>query len=246
MYPLRAVILDNDETTGSYVIVFSILQILRCCKNKSDSFVKSILNKLYEWMILHNCFRPGLRNLLETLIRLRKNNQIEAIIMYTNQLEFESPNPDESPLLFSAPKCIAYMMSKMVGENVFDHILTRPQGPLQKRFERILNLYPEYPRDIRDITFIDDLATPCYITAFTIPKNKIDESSWYKVEPYHKIFSHLEVMKLADSIFENNKEITNAICIDYLTNVQNISNSTPNATPFLKLCEFLKRRYILV
>ena len=245
MYPLRAVILDNDETTGSYIIVFSILQILRNHEIKSESFVKSILDKLYEWMILHNCFRPGLRNLLETLITLRKNNQIDAIIMYTNQLELR-PEEDETPLLFSVPKCIAYMMSKMVGENVFDHILTRSQGPIQKSFERVLDLYPEYPRDIRDITFVDDLAIPCYITASTIPRNKIDDCSRYKVEPYHRAFCHSEIMKLAESIFNHNDNITEAICIHYLTTVQSYKNSTPNATHLLKLCDFLRRRYILV
>jgi hypothetical protein len=245
MYPLRAVILDNDETTGSYLIIFSVLQILRDHEIKTESFIKSILDKLYEWMILHNCFRPGLRNLLETLITLRKNNQIEAIIMYTNQLELQ-PKEDMPPLLFSAPMCIAYMMSKMVGESVFDHILTRPTGPIQKSFERILNLYPEYPRDIRDITFVDDLATPCYITASTIPRNKIDESSWYKVEPYNRIFSHSDIVKLADSIFNHNQKFTETICMYYMMNIHDPKNSTPNATTLLKLCEFLKRRYILV
>ena len=191
MYPLRAVILDNDETTGSYIIVFSILQILRNHEIKSESFVKSILDKLYEWMILHNCFRPGLRNLLETLITLRKNNQIDAIIMYTNQHE-----PDTN-IVNSLPRCIQYMFMFLVPGFFFDHMLTRPETSIvinniyTKQFKRVLDLYPRRPFDNTQMLFFDDLAIPLYVRDDDV-KTKSD-SSRVLVKPYSCILSKEQI-----------------------------------------------------
>jgi hypothetical protein len=86
-HPLRAVILDNDETTGSYAIVFAIVHVLQIAESKNQVFVGHVLERLAKWMVAQRVFRPGIRNFLGNLISLREDNKIDAIIMYTNQLD---------------------------------------------------------------------------------------------------------------------------------------------------------------
>ena len=129
MLPLKAVVLDNDETTGSYSLVFAILVCLEHHKVHDMKLVAEVLQRLAVWMNVHHCFRPGLRQLLQSLLTLRYYGKLDAIIMYTNQSEvipegWSDPYP---PFLKSPPQAIAYMMNCLTGHKVFDHILSRPK-----------------------------------------------------------------------------------------------------------------------
>ena len=200
--PLRAIVLDNDETTGSYPLVFAILASLTYHKIHDVSRIQKVLQRLALWMNVHHCFRPGLRQLLQTLLTLRAYGKINAIIMYTNQSEILPTKPTDPPaLLTSPPQAIAYMLNCLLGQQVFDHILTRPTGSIPtpsghftKTFERVLDLYPQYPRDIRDIIFVDDLAYKPLLTADTISLTRREDLSWYLVEPYHKVLTTREIV----------------------------------------------------
>ena len=69
--PLRAIIIDNDETTGSYTILFAMICALRQIPNIEMSRVATILQRLGTWMIRHRVFRPGLRMFVQTLLQLK-------------------------------------------------------------------------------------------------------------------------------------------------------------------------------
>jgi hypothetical protein len=181
--PLKAVILDNDETTGSYPIVYSILKTLQNAGNIEPSLFTYILERLATWMIKESIFRPGLIEFLKTLVKLKAERKIDAIIMYTNQYE-----PNET-LNTSLPRCIQYMFMYLVPGFVFDHILTRPENPVilnntyPKQFKRVLDLYPYRPSDNTQILFFDDIAVPMYVKDDGVEESS--DSSRVLVDPYY-------------------------------------------------------------
>ena len=255
--PLRAVVLDNDETTGSYLLVFGILITLKHFGYKNNKQLQEILIKLAKWMNLHHCFRPGLVQLLHTLVSLRRNKKIDAIVMYTNQKDGPTDNDilvdDLPPLLDSIPEAIAFMMNVMVGESVFDQILTRPNpaGPLvggtwPKSFNRVLKLYPDKPKDIRDIVFVDDLAYPAYVLADGIPRCNVENTSWYPVPPYYRILTPDDILNCLTYIFgplNSIEPMIGPITTYVLMNQPNIKNSVWNASVFLNLTFDLQKKF---
>lgn len=242
--PLKAVVLDNDETTGSYGLLFAYLHILGQIKDLQQEVLEYILQCLANWMIVHTVFRPGLRSLLRCLIALRRQKQIDAIIMYTNQ--------HDSGTRFSVPRAIAYMMNYLAGETVFDHILTRPEHPEQdgvyrKQFYRILDLFPGVPRDIRHVTFIDDCAVPNFIGHHGIHPSATHESCWYKVEPYIRLLTVKDIHNSAlyclyAPFGDEVNDIIEPIFQQYLK-FSPEKSSVPSATPFLMASIALQKKY---
>jgi hypothetical protein len=202
---LRAIVLDNDETTGSYMIVFSFLNALQ--KDRSHfkySELAELFKKLAFWMFKNNVFRPGIRRLLSKIKTLKKTNSIDAVIMYTNQINgnveisYEDEEGSFHDFINMPAKTIAYMMECLVGENVFDDIITRSpdqiceeDGIYPKSFRRILDLYPNYANDITNIIFIDDYACPRFIRADDI--EKVHHDSWYCISPYMRRLSEVDI-----------------------------------------------------
>lgn len=206
--PLRAVILDNDETTGSYHLLFAICTILQNASNVTLGASAQLLERLANWMIVHGCFRPGLRNFLHILTRLRAEGHLDAIVMYTNQKDFEIPTTQAIPKLIQSPaRCIAYMLEYLVKKPIFDRILTRPanavlvNGTYPKDFLRVLQQYPDRPKDIRMIRFIDDLAYKMFIHASQIPKNKQDDSCWQPWPRHVRMLKEEEVLDCVKTLF---------------------------------------------
>jgi len=202
MDPLRAVILDNDETTGSYLIVLSIIKTINSLGNIDIEYFHYILEKLSFWMLKNSIFRPGLVDFLRTLRDLRKANKIDAIVMYTNQYEINTS------IFTSLPRCIEYMFTFLVPGFKFDNILTRPStsvtvnNVIPKQFKRVLDLYPERPSDISQILFFDDLAVPLYIRTDGI--DVYCESARVLVEPYSCILYKEEIEECVKICFDNN------------------------------------------
>ena len=229
MEPLRAVILDNDETTGSYLILHSIIKSIKYLGNNIDpSFFGYILEKLAVYMVRESIFRPGLIEFLRTLVKLKKEGKIDAIIMYTNQNE---PN---QILSSSLPRCIQYMFMFLVPGFVFDKILSRPENPTTvnnvypKQFKRVLDLYPERPLDISNMLFFDDLAIPLYVRADGI--EIISNTSWVLVEPYVCILYKEDIqdcIKFCLDDMADIKTFTDSVIKFYSTHKVNISANTP-------------------
>ena len=193
--PLRAIVLDNDEASGSYMLIFDLWETLMKTSFGSALEFKQILDFLVKNVMKYNIFRPGLMRFLTTCVELREANRIDGLIMYTHQ------NAEYVWKDWSVPALLATLMGHLVAQThpggklkrrLFDYVLTLPPDEFQrevngwivKDFERILNLYPWKPKDIRKILFVDDHASPKYIEASTIAPDKKHIYSWYKVTPY--------------------------------------------------------------
>ncbi len=212
--PLRAVVLDNDETTGSYGIVFALLTYLRTERQPSLCTVARILKKLATWMLAHDVFRPGLEILLDTLVNLRNNGSVDAIIMYTNQTELPIPDTYPGldtypPFLWSIPYCIAYMMNSLIETSIFNYILARPHslrkqtGIVPKLFSRVLNYFPEYPMDLHNLTFVDDCATSEFLLDTDIPEEGRCKDARYLVKRYVRYLQPEDVYSCLLFCFED-------------------------------------------
>jgi hypothetical protein len=192
MQPLRAIVLDNDEATGSYLLLFDIWDTLIKTQLGRHITFRQVVEFFFDRWATYSFFRPGLFTFLRTCVQLRRDGKIDAILMYTHQ------NAEFTWAGWSIPAFLAILMHTIVAREtqiqtpLFDYVLSLPPPAFQKNvdgwivkdFDRILHLYPWRPRDIRQIIFIDDNATPQRIEADTIPPEGKAWSAWYKVSPY--------------------------------------------------------------
>jgi len=204
---LRAVVLDNDETTGSYDIIFSLLTHLRKLPHLTDDDVAGIYQRLAYAMDYYNIFRPYLKDFFITLDALQNENLLDAVVMYTNQTDEsnlitgELGEADRFPLkalLYSVPLTVAYLMNESYHIIVFDKILTRPpllrgiqHTACPKSFSRIFECYPDHRRSTEKILFVDDNACPEFITA--CPKTETHPHSYVRAPPYVRILTEVEL-----------------------------------------------------
>lgn len=213
MQALRAIVLDNDEATGYYLIIFDVwTTLIRTSLGEQLSF-RQILDFFISTWKSYNIFRPGLFKFLKTCVELREEGRIDAIIMYTHQ------NADFTWLGWSVPAFLSVLMGNILAQEypegtlkqiLFDHVLTLPPAKFQKKvngwavkdFDRILNLYPLKPRDIREIIFIDDHATPKYIEAESISADAKGWGSWYKVAPYRAHHGSKQYIEIIEKLIE--------------------------------------------
>jgi hypothetical protein len=258
--PLRAVVLDNDETTGSYGIVFALVNYLRTERQPSLSTVATILDKLAIWMLGQDVFRPGLEILLDTLVNLRKNGSINAIIMYTNQTELPIPTTYPGldtypPFLWSIPYCIAYMMNSLVKTNIFTYILARPtslrhqKGIVPKTFSRVLGYFPDYPADLHHITFVDDCATSEFLLDTDIPEEGRCKKARYPVNHYVRYLQPEEVYSCLLFCFEDVyllNEMYPKVYSEYLKYVKNHKKDMRGDMEFSILSQILLQKYFIV
>jgi hypothetical protein len=257
--PLRALILDNDETTGSYMIVFAFIYAISFNMNLKHEYVANIFKRLAFWMFKNNVFRPGIRSLLKKILLLKKYNYLDAVIIYTNQQDssnsynYKDYSLEYPDFIKSPAKTIAYMMECLINEKLFDHILTRDPsqeptsgGVFTKTFDRILQLYPNYPRDITNIVFVDDLASPDFIRANGI--DKIHEDSWYCISPYIRNLKQYEIRDCILFCFQDSRDHENIFKRVY--NYLNIKRKSPqtfyetNENDFTHLSNFLELKFI--
>lgn len=257
---LRAVVLDNDETTGSYMLVFSFLNALY--KHRSHfkhSELAELFKKLAFWMFKNNLFRPGIRRLLNKIKTLKKTNSIDAVIMYTNQNNGNVEvfyDDDEGPyhdFINMPAKTISYMMECLVGENIFDHILTRnpeqipeEDGSYPKNFRRILDLYPNYANDITNIIFIDDYACPKHIRADSI--EKVHHDSWYCISPYIRRLSEADIRNCIEYCYDEPIDREFMFYKVYKHYIHNMPKFTDDSAPcevtIHELCDILDYKFI--
>ena len=250
--PLRAVILDNDETTGSYGILFAILHHLREQEGLTSEYIQRTLKRLAYWMMSHGLFRPGLRKLLSVLINLRNVGALDAIIMYTNQSEVIPPKGVHE-FLYSPPKCIQYMFSYLMTQQVFDHMLTRPNhgkslpgGWHVKQFKRVLDLYPDKPLNMSGLLFLDDLAQQPYIHTTGIPKSGVFQSSYFRVTPYKRFLSAKDVFECLLHVFTVDNmthEFMDDVYKTYITTYAPNESSTPNGYMLMLASEQIQKKY---
>lgn len=205
---LRAVVLDNDETTGSYGIIFSLLGHLRKLPNLTDDEIAGFYQRLAYVMDYYNLFRPGMKAFLQTLDALQNENLLDTVVMYTNQTDESSvltaelqDEADRFPLkalLYSVPLTVAYLMNESYHIIVFDKILTRPpllrgiqHTSCPKSFSRVFECYPDHRRSTEKILFVDDNASPEFITS--CPRTESHPHSYVRPPPYVRILTDAEL-----------------------------------------------------
>jgi len=246
--PLRAVVLDNDEATGSYGILFALIMVFQRDSLITNTRFKCILKHLAIWMLTNGLFRPGIQNLLYTVTALRRRGLIDIIIMYTNQTE----NPYSNQYLESAPMCIAFMFNCISKQTVFDYILAKDGNSPQaahytpKSFQRILDLFPSKPKDIRNIVFVDDMASPSHIQSHMIEPQLQSADCWYSIMPYYQ---HLD----KESVYKCLKYVLGTVVLAnmyiepvwdaYRQYLPRGESSELTAIPILHLCDELEHKF---
>ena len=207
--PLRAVVLDNDETTGSYGLVFSVLTHIRRASITDENTVRTIYRRLAAVLVKRKLFRPYLGPLLHALTFMRDEGLLDSVIMYTNQTEEVPFNPYNAfwKIMYNVPYSISYLMYEAYKTNAFDDILSRPpylhgiyHAACPKSFSRIFNLDSDRPRDTTQILFVDDNACPQFITA--PPKTVVDPASYYLISAYVRVLTDEELDEALKEIFE--------------------------------------------
>lgn len=88
MYNPKIIILDNDETTGSYKLIFLLYDFLlksKVGKHIDLGTVVHIIKHYYSTNSIQPIIRPHVGMFLSNLIQLRNKGKIDHIVMLTNQ-----------------------------------------------------------------------------------------------------------------------------------------------------------------
>jgi hypothetical protein len=88
MYNPKIIILDNDETTGSYKLIFLLYEFLlksKVGKHIDLGTVVHIIKNYYSRNNVLPMIRPHVGMFLNTLIQLRNHEKLDHIVMLTNQ-----------------------------------------------------------------------------------------------------------------------------------------------------------------
>ncbi len=204
----RIVILDNDETTGSYWSLFSLIHIFR--DYKIDTMhLQDIIPAIAEFALKTNVFRPGLVKLLKTLYTLRGNGQLDAIVMYTYQTtalgrkddwgEYYNSHAQQVHMPRIIDYCFGYIATGMV-QPFCNLILTREDHREglglkesdslgSKSIELVLKKLKIQPtNDLRGIIFVDD----CYINGPRDKKYTVGPMTAMYIKDYRTIMSEIQ------------------------------------------------------
>ena len=180
--PLRAVILDNDETTGFYIALEFLINsaIQRGLPfEHAVSFIHDQLNTI-------NAFRPGLYEFLRYILYLRQSGSIDAIIMYTNMVPGRCIR-GPGPACYPNADILAAVFDRIVGTKFFNLLIVR-SGTLkpEKYIDFVLSVYNANKNDMSKIVFFDD--RPSYILYKRGPKPPhiygIDAYTWWRKKRY--------------------------------------------------------------
>ncbi len=140
----RIVILDNDETTGSYGPLFHLLDLLSQHGpglHAAGVRLRDLVPALGLFCLEAQLFRPGLRDLLLSLRALRMKGRLDSVVMYTYQsepaLRSHEALYDAVGQFISVPILIDYMFGWLVssGKKVEPFASSRAGGLLQGKAE---------------------------------------------------------------------------------------------------------------
>lgn len=178
----RIVVLDNDETTGSYGPLFDLLGLLKereVAVKAAGLRLRELVPHLVAFCHKAGLFRPGLRDLLVTLWGLRQKGLLDAIVMYTYQSEEKLGSADalydSTGQLISVPILLDYMFGflatgcrhdgpltrffdlRIVRETHMRALKRRESSLGAKKISLVFNLLQRQPSsNLRGFVFIDD------------------------------------------------------------------------------------------
>ncbi len=211
----RILILDNDETTGSYTLLFHIYDYLASSEIGKRLQPAATIHAITHCFKNLGVFRPGLTRFVKTAASLKKAKRLDKIIMYTNQLDCRHSRdmPIWHPIggEWSVPMIIQIMLVHLADDpKLVDEILTRPLRPSHqigdypvKDFVRAFRaVYPTGPVDLSKTLFFDDLAEHPYVIDSS--DSKTDHSSRVPLEPYSRKLRPSAFRYTIKNIFEAN------------------------------------------
>lgn len=213
----RFVILDLDETLGSFGILYSLLTHLNYFKADTKEFLKEIPS-FADWLETHNVFRPGTRTFLKTLWQLKQEDKLDYVFIYTNQ-----SGPKSTPLDSLCPfllHCIEYFVGGPLIDLAFvrDPKNDQDKGPFPKKMERILEAF-SVPSII---IFLPDncLIFDDYAKNITWNGKSLTDEPYVEalspVTPYYRRMSNFEDY---EELIDMSIEIIDIITMDYYPSV---------------------------
>ena len=172
-------VLDNDETTGSYGALFHLLDLMSSHEagiHAAGIRLRDLVPALGLFCLEAQLFRPGLRDFLMALRALRDRGRIDSVVMYTYQSEAALRSHealyDAVGQFISVPILIDYMFGWLVSsgkkvEPFFDRrivrethmrALRRSDGELGgKKLSVVFDELQRRPSaDLRGVVFMDD------------------------------------------------------------------------------------------
>lgn len=196
----RILILDNDETTGSYHLLFFIESFLNFAEQLGHHVdYNKTIQLIAAYSLESNILRPGMHRFIREATRLKRARRIDKIVIYTNQLSMA-----EEGFTWSTPEMIADMLSSIAEDPHFiDLVITRdrsifaPQidGYVVKDLMRPYTaLYPSKPPNFSKTLFIDDRAFSPY--AYDSSRTNTSTNSFLRISPYKNKLPYTAIVEL--------------------------------------------------
>jgi hypothetical protein len=192
-------IMDNDETTGSYYVLFFIYDFLAKSGigNELDSLIT--INQFYKYFKEFNVFRPNLEYFLKTMNQMKTDGSLDRVCIYTNQLDVRyidnySKWVASDGKVWSPPEILRIMYNKLAHNKKFiDGMFTRPfmasnnvynNYPVKDLAKVFRHFYPNQPVRLDKTIFIDDRYQEHYI--INTSNSGTDKLSRYPMSPYYR------------------------------------------------------------
>lgn len=211
-------VLDLDETLGSFGLLFSIFTILQRIP-KYSSFVPNLVVKPFLKLLIDDeIFRPGIEDFIKCISKMKRDKLIDYICINTNQSLPIDPSNKWSVTMF-----IVECLHTMAGEEFIDRVYTRdtsnriikngnylPSVDIPKKdINRIMKDFST-SESIENITFVDNM--PQLIVQNSRPLiETIYKCVVYGIESYVLKIDHLEYILdyvlAINLIIESNKKI---------------------------------------
>jgi hypothetical protein len=212
----RILILDNDETTGSYYLLFYLYDFLAKSSLNGKLNTSKIFRVLLKEFDKLKVFRPGLRTFLKSMNTLKESRKIDKVCIYTNQLDVRGiPGykvlTTSDGIEWSVPDMLRVLFNMLVKDSGFiDAVYTRPttynvqEEYPTKDFVRVFNdLYPEMDVNLTHTMFVDDRFHRKYIIDSS--RSGTDENSRIPIEPYRVTLPSNSFSEVLNAILRTNK-----------------------------------------
>ena len=189
--PLRAVVLDIDETLGTFLAFKKLVEDYD--KNDYDAFVKESADFLTNPKMGASPFRPGIEKFLNTLYDLKEESgKINSVILYTNMMATPFLKIDET--VYTRPQILSDIFDKIIDKKntpLCDLIIFRKTSyPPQKYMKVIEDIYEKHDKDNKFVFFDDKPENILNTKNSKTPSNSAYGITEYKGRNTNKSFNN--------------------------------------------------------
>lgn len=142
----RIVILDNDQTTGDYIVLFYWLDWVKKSDLQKYITLQSLVEPFLRICEDANVIRPGLRTMIRRILEMKEDNDLDYVVVYTNQSEPEPLMVGKDRRPITIPRLLELFYNKLAdGETLIDLTLVRPHEydfipkSVPKQFSRVFS-----------------------------------------------------------------------------------------------------------